>query len=91
MDKLPDNAQLIKEKVRFSGERVVLAIGEVTGHSHTAEGKLFQADNKEFLDTTGTEIIHEEHKELNLDPGIWQIGQVQEKDWLNDIVGPARD
>ena len=73
--------------------KFVLAEGEVTGHSHVI-------DAEEFVSATGGEkflvdpvepAVHEEHGQVVLEPGIWQIGQVVEKDWLSGMVNRVKD
>jgi hypothetical protein len=51
-------------------------------------------DGARFLVNSGEEpvtITHKEHKPVTVDPGIWQVGQVLEKDWFNDMVSPVKD
>lgn len=78
---------------------VVLAEGEHTGHHHRAancEGlALMEAPGGTRFVVNETNqpvtITHEEHKPVTVEPGIWQIGQVQEKDWFADMVRTVRD
>ena len=70
----------------------VLASGENTGHHHELEVldiargdvEVFDAkDGVKFLKTSKTITIkHPEHKEVTIEPGIWQIGGVREFDYF---------
>lgn len=57
--------------------RVVLAYGEVTGHAHVIDAALAQmysAGGKDFLEVRpGATLRHEEHDELKLDPGYYEV------------------
>lgn len=90
IDKIPEG---VKDKKHKKG--IVLAEGEVTGHYHIVTPKrekqtytaeeigLFEKDGILYLKTTiPTKITHEEHKPQTIDPGIYQIGIVQEYDHL---------
>ena len=60
-----------------SGERVVLAYGEVTGHAHAIEAcfaTIYKSGELEYLQTKpGAVLRHEEHAPLKLEPGCYQI------------------
>jgi hypothetical protein len=54
----------------------VLVEGEVTGHAHRLqEGKIWETpQGLLFLAAvTGSQIVHEEHNTINLEPGYWQV------------------
>ena len=64
------------------GGRVVLAYGEVTGHCHAVYGvtkeapkvRLWSAGAERFLQVlVRSELSHEEHSTVVLDPGIYQL------------------
>jgi hypothetical protein len=64
------------------GDRVVLAYGEVTGHSHAVYGvtkeapnvRLWSAGAERFLQVlTRSDLQHEEHSTVVLEPGIYQL------------------
>lgn len=69
-------------------KRIVLAHGEQTGHAHTIEDgldqvKMYESDGKLYLEVNGeVEVIHQEHKPITLTPGIWEVGQVNEYDYM---------
>jgi hypothetical protein len=63
---------------------VILARGEVTGHSHRIEPNssavLFESGNETFLQVTesGANVIHEEHKPIELPPGLYRVWRQRE-------------
>ena len=78
VDKLPRDAQ---EKERAN--RIMLAYGEATGHSHVVQTREIPAvtflapDGSVFLQLSepGT-LVHEDHvPEIAVDPGIWIVPQ----------------
>lgn len=82
---LPADCQEVK---RDNGS-IVLAYGEVTGHSHAFKEKhvkLFLAnDNKRrFLVIEGrpATLFHEEHDPITFAPGIYEVWQQQE--WTDE-------
>lgn len=93
--KLPSGCK----KVSCDKRGVVLAEGEHTGHHHRSNNSdglaLMEApDGTRFLVNEGegpAEITHEEHKPVTVNPGVWQIGGVIEKDWFNDMVRQVID
>lgn len=69
---IPQQAQEQKEKIP------VLALGEVTGHSHRVEGgfaKSFKFDDRVYLRVRGGLglLRHEEHKEIKLPEGDYEV------------------
>jgi hypothetical protein len=75
------------DKVPEGGTRVsgaVLAEGEATGHRHAAVGEgvaILEHNGVRYLDApSGATIIHDEHKEIAIPPGQYQIGIVREYD-----------
>jgi hypothetical protein len=62
----------------------VLAEGEATGHKHQAEAEdvlLFMHAGTLYMRVpSGTRIVHEEHKELDVPPGDYLVGKVREYD-----------
>lgn len=55
----------------------VLVEGEVTGHAHRLQhaGKIWEThEGLLFLAAvTGSQIVHEEHHAIDLEPGYWQV------------------
>jgi hypothetical protein len=76
VDEIPENAAVI--------EGGVLAEGEATGHAHRAiavDVQLFVFEGTRYMRVPQkTEIVHEEHKPINLPAGDYTIGIVREYD-----------
>lgn len=89
VNSIPKQFKPIKRK----NGKFVLAEGEATGHSHVIDAEEFvsSVDDEKFLINPTGPIIHEEHKSITLEPGIWEVGEVVEKDWLSGMVNPVRD
>ena len=83
-----------KEVKRKNGA-IVLAEGEATGHAHRimdVDALFFEKDGKFYLKNEKTVTVqHEEHKPITIEPGIWEVGQVREKDWLSGMVSKVVD
>lgn len=83
IDKLPEGERKILKKNHKN--EMVLAEGEKTGHSHTIyeeDSNLMTIDNVMYLDLKNTATLtHQEHGEITLDAGIWQVGIVNEYDY----------
>ena len=62
----------------------VLAEGEATGHKHQAEAedvRLFLHEGALYMRVpSGTRVVHEEHRALDLPPGDYLVGKVREYD-----------
>lgn len=76
------------------GDRVVLAYGERTGHSHAVYGvtaeqpnvRLWSAGAERFLQVlTHCEVLHEEHGAAPLEPGIYQLPGQYEHTEENEV------
>jgi hypothetical protein len=86
--KLPPGLKPVKPDPRG----IVLAEGEHTGHHHRIERKfvplvelLEGEDGRRFLvnnSKKAVEVIHEEHKPITVDPGIYEVGNIHEVDHL---------
>ncbi len=65
------------------GTRVVLALGEVTGHAHAitlddgaVNARLFDAGTERFLQVLVASILaHEEHAAIALEPGVYRVSK----------------
>jgi hypothetical protein len=94
VSELPTSTKPIKDK-----RGVVLAEGEHSGHYHAFADsgglELLESPNKvRFVrnnSKTSAILTHQEHKPVNVPPGIWQIGIVREKDWFSEMVRPVID
>lgn len=59
----------------------VLALGEVTGHSHRAEGAavLEQPSGQKFVEAKNDwTVVHDEHDPITLSRGTWEVRRQQE-------------
>ena len=59
----------------------VIVEGETTGHAHRlAEGSILETPNGAlYLDVTHTtQVVHEEHGPITLDPGLWLVVRQRE-------------
>ena len=77
-----------------SGERVTVALGEVTGHAHVVVGQstMYQASQRgvRVLEVTQPSVItHEEHGEVELEPGFWEI--VMQREYNEEVWERVRD
>jgi hypothetical protein len=36
-------------------------------------------------------VVHEEHKPVTLEPGIWEVGRVKEYDWFSKMERQVMD
>ena len=95
ISKLPGDCKPAKKDARG----VVLAEGEFTGHFHGIKAMrglaLLEAPGGTRFLVNGTDepvtITHQEHKPVTVEPGVYQVGQVREKDWFQDMVRTVRD
>ena len=86
-------------KLRKDPRGIVLAEGEMTGHYHAIEdieetdAELVQIGERMLLNVMADSVTlkHQEHKPVTIEKGIWEFGQVVEKDWLNDMVRKVVD
>lgn len=91
VDKLPKGAK-VSEKV----SNFVVAEGEHTGHKHVATSEkpisLVNYEGLRFMVVEApTKITHEEHVEIIIDEGIYQIDQEREFDYFNETIAAVRD
>lgn len=83
VDSLPEGAT---EVPRDGAGRIVLALGEVTGHAHAVHetgAKLWSMPDNEverrFLEITeASALVHEEHQEIHLEPGVYEVRRQRE-------------
>ncbi len=71
IEKLPEGA---KKKDN------VVAYGEVTGHKHQiADGEVLIKDGTQYvIARQKTKVVHEEHKEIPLPKGVYQVRNQRE-------------
>lgn len=83
------------KKVERKNGAVVLAEGEHTGHAHRifdVDAMFFEKDGKFYLkNEKPVTLTHEEHHQQMIEPGIWEVGQVREKDWLFGMTRTVAD
>lgn len=81
VDAIPKTAKLLKgEKILHRGD---------TGNHHTLKGSGFgihQDGETKFVDVAeATPYVHEEHNEILLPPGKYELRFVREKDHFQDL------
>ena len=90
---IPDGPRTLVKK-NNQGE-MVLAEGEVTGHYHGImehDSEMFMVGDKTFMDLKSpATLTHQEHGHITVEPGIWEIGRVQEYDYMSKMVKPVAD
>lgn len=80
-------------------ETLTLAHGEHTGHHHSFDGDsgvaLMEAPDKRVYVVNSTmkpaRLTHQEHKTVTVPPGVYEFGQVREKNWFTEMVAAVRD
>ena len=84
---IPDVAESV-------GSRI-LAEGEATGHAHrvVGEAELLRMGDQLFLRVLGGDVrvIHDEHAEIAIPPGEYEIGRVREYDHFAEEARQVRD
>ena len=82
-------------EVKIVSKQKCLVMHGEGGHSHVVEddeAELIQIGEKMLLKLGKTAtIVHEEHKEITLEPGIWEIGQINEYDYFSKMVKKVVD
>ena len=90
IDKLPEGEQKV-----ISKGKLVLALGETTGHFHgieESESELIQIGEKMLLKLENqATLTHQEHGHITLDKGIYEVGIVQEYDYYSKMVRKVVD
>jgi hypothetical protein len=93
VDKLPRN--LKKAKRHYDG-MVTFALGESTGHHHScvADGVELWEDERGTMWCSvekAATVKHQEHKPIVLEPGVYEVGIVQEVDPFENEIREVRD
>lgn len=89
IEQLPDGIKRGKDKT--------LAYGEVTGHSHRfADPSLVELflsnDGLKYLKVNAiAPLIHEEHKEIKIMPGLYEVLIEREYDYIDEELKVIRD
>ncbi|MFW6272316.1 MAG: hypothetical protein ACOC2U_00880 [bacterium] len=90
IEKLPKN----KNEVKRKKNGYILADGEVTGHAHRIDDDidLFENNNVLYMKNDHeVTLTHEEHGDVQIPDGIWQIGIVQEYDHFAEVARQIAD
>lgn len=74
----------------------IVAEGEVTGHMHRVLGEdtkvMVDSEGNLFVDApSGTEVTHDEHGSIDVEPGQYEIRIVKEYDHLEQEVRDVQD
>jgi len=71
----------------------ILADGEATGHHHrVAEGAVMELNGQKYLSLGKDQIVtHEEHGEVTIPKGDYQIDIVKETDHFKEEIRRVRD
>jgi hypothetical protein len=89
VDDLPAGCEIIEK------DKLTLALGEATGHSHTVESQgaiLFSFGTKKYMTLKEPAVIkHQEHKEFTVPAGTYEIDQVREQDYFAKMVRKVVD
>lgn len=86
IDKLPSGIKFKKTK----SNQVVLAEGELTGHSHMLVSPLspiniYEKNGETWIEVlTPSDLNHQEHDLEKIDPGIYKIEIVKEYDYFEE-------
>lgn len=83
-------------------DRVVLALGEVTGHAHAIalddgplKARLFDAGAERFLQVISKAVLgHEEHASITLEPGIYRVskfGDGTQREYTPEAIRNVQD
>lgn len=83
-----------KEELKSLGEfkSYILAEGETTGHKHLLVSEklmeVFQKENGEivFKLNSPAKISHEEHNEIIIQPGIYEVGNEREFNYFENAT-----
>lgn len=91
INKLPENLKIVNKENRF-----VLAEGEQTGHKHLLVAErmeILQDTNGKFYFNFGNsvELTHQEHKTITILPGIYEVGNEQEYDYMLNEIKKVQD
>ena len=78
----------ISDSVRVV-EDGVIALGEVTGHAHKVVGGTLtsQYGALRVIAAEGTKVVHDEHADLELEPGIWLVRNQEEYAGDGEMTG----
>jgi hypothetical protein len=80
-----DEIPVTATSVLSGGERVIVALGELTGHAHAfaaQEARLFvdEPNGRSFVAVPkgGAALVHEEHDPIHIPPGAYEVKRQRE-------------
>lgn len=85
IEKLPEGKKL---------ETNVIMEGEHTGHMHRIIGdaQIFECDGKRYVWAENSfDVVHEEHRQITIKPGIYEIDRQKEYDPYDEIIREVQD
>jgi hypothetical protein len=97
VDSIPDGATAVP----LDGGRIVLALGEATGHAHAiavadpvvgvdADARLLALGDRRFLEVSRPSTIrHEEHAPVPLAPGLYEV--VRQREYSPEAIRNVAD
>lgn len=94
-ESVPAEARALPSAERDGRGRLVLALGEVTGHAHAvaAPGELLRDPDPmrpDFLHLfSGGRLVHEEHGAISLPKGWFRV--VRQREYVPGAVRPVAD
>jgi hypothetical protein len=94
-ESLPSDARTLPAAERDGRGRLVLALGEATGHAHAvhAHGTLLRSPDPlrpDYLHLpSGGRLVHEEHAAISLAKGWYQV--IRQREYLPGAVRPVAD
>ncbi len=92
---VPADARALPEAERDGRGRLVLALGEVTGHAHAvvASGALLRDPDPlrpDYLHLpSGGRLVHEEHGAISLPKGWFRV--IRQREYIPGAVRPVAD
>ena len=94
-----DLTQTLVESIPKSAKPIesrTLAEGEATGHKHMLRGQAVILEDPEtqtkYIKVEGrTQVIHEEHNAIELEPGLYKLEYEREHDYLENNIRRVMD
>ena len=95
-DVIIEQTEIPNTAKKIDKDRIILAEGEMTGHSHTIEDTsncfAFESSEGLYLRVINEVTIkHEEHKPITVPPGNYKIRKVQEYDHFKEEARKVQD
>lgn len=97
-DLLLKRVDFVKEGCKVTKvKKAILAEGEHTGHKHMLISEsmpitIHEKDGEVFVKTESeTELIHQEHNMITIEPGIYKVEQVKEYDHFEEEIRKIQD